>query len=370
MKITNQLRELFSPKKIDIVLFHSTGKDLIMPYFRNYRVGIFDFSLSNLNIIILVQSIFLSRGNIKNIKDIYLAKFLQYSNPKIVFTFIDNDARFYRIEQINPSIITFFIQNGYRGGNRDVFDEKFDNFHNKDCQYGKVSYMFTFGKEIGEKYTHFLSGKYLPIGSFRSNLIPVEDKSIKSGTLLFISNFEFNNFFAKSAVIYILNFLSEYILKKGVKLVILARTDSVKEYQFYFKNFKGVFEFIPRQSFQNTYQILDNHEVVLNICSTLGYEAASRGIKTAFFHILNDYLDLSYSFNFAWPKNVNVSGLFWTNKADFFLFEEILDRLFMISKKEYNKFLEDIKFQEIIEFDPENRKVDIYISEILKNTFL
>ena len=84
---------------------------------------------------------------------------------------------------------------------------------------------------------------------------------------------------------------------------------------------------------------------------------------------LNDYLNLSCSFNFAWPKTIKEKGLFWTNKADFVLFEDILDRLFLVSKKDYLKYLDEVNFKEIIEFDPENSKTQIFLSDLFKYSF-
>lgn len=53
----------------------------------------------------------------------YLLKYIDYVDPKLVITSIDNNRDFYRIKKFKPNIITIFFQNGHRtGGNGDIFE--------------------------------------------------------------------------------------------------------------------------------------------------------------------------------------------------------------------------------------------------------
>ena len=83
------------------------------------------------------------------------------------------------------------------------------------------------------------------------------------------------------------NLLSKFVFKNGIKVTVLgAHLDpNLKKVEFmiFKKIFKNNLKFIPRDEKRQTYKILDNAEMVINIDSTAGYEAASRGTKVAFF---------------------------------------------------------------------------------------
>ena len=113
-----RIRKIWTlPKKCDVLIFNSkdnnpieVGLTQILSSYGN--VG--RFTLPNdgeVNLPILLLSI-LKRG----IKfSAYCDSYIQRVDPKLVITYIDNNATFYPIASRNPSVKTMFIQNGTRG---------------------------------------------------------------------------------------------------------------------------------------------------------------------------------------------------------------------------------------------------------------
>lgn len=103
----------------------------------------------------------------------------------------------------------------------------------------------------------------------------------------------------------------------------------------------------------SSYETADASEVFVSIDSTLGYESAARGNKTAIFSIRSKLLGL-VGFTYGWPGRYPDEGPFWTNRPDASAFERILDHLFDIDDEQWQEALAGSAFSNVMVYDPGN----------------
>ena len=138
-----------------------------------------------------------------------------------------------------------------------------------------------------------------------------------------------------------------------------------KEFKYFQSQLKGInFEFIPREIKRETYQILDQANVLISIDSTLGYESISRGNKICVFSTLPNKYPTNSS-KFGWPANLSDRGFFWTNSLEYSEFLRVIKDTLMISDEEYFKYKTGNIIPEQIIRDPDNKIFQKLISEIV-----
>jgi surface carbohydrate biosynthesis protein len=91
--------------------------------------------------------------------------------------------------------------------------------------------------------------------------------------------------------------------------------------------------------------------VVVSIDSTLGYESASRGKKTAIFSIRTHLMSVA-ALNYGWPGTYPDEGPFWTNCPNPVVFERILDHLFVANDEQWHAELAEHGFASVMTYDP------------------
>ncbi|EKT85646.1 LA_1612 family putative O-antigen biosynthesis protein, partial [Leptospira santarosai] len=149
------------PKKGILLFYDSVGYDAFESYISCYNPVVLHVRGEILNIPIFLLSVL--KGSIG--WQGYINTFIHYVSPRLILTFIDNNPKFYKLKELHPNAITMFVQNGFRGEIGDVF-----GYLNRKENYN-VDYMLTFGSDIGEKYSQYVKGKFVPIGSFKNNII-------------------------------------------------------------------------------------------------------------------------------------------------------------------------------------------------------
>ena len=112
----------------------------------------------------------------------YLQKYVDYINPKILITYIDNNPLFYELKLKHGK--KFFIQNGRRTA-LDIF---FSKNKLKKKKFYFVDYMLVHNDIIGKKYQKLIRGKSIKFGSLQSNSCKVI-KSQKKYDLMYVSTF-------------------------------------------------------------------------------------------------------------------------------------------------------------------------------------
>ena len=141
-----------------------------------------------LNFFILVLTIFKKKKSKKFIQN-YMINYIEYCDPRIIINFIDNYINFYELKDFFSKKKFISIQNGYRGGPRDIFYLIQRKTHLPEW---KCDYLLTFNDIVGNEYKKYINCKTLAIGSFRNNFFK-NDNIYKKNTLAFISSYIYKN---------------------------------------------------------------------------------------------------------------------------------------------------------------------------------
>lgn len=359
------------PRRADVLIFdvgRNPGFDRgLEELLRPYATESLPLLTLEVNVPVLLASLF-ARGSLRNG---YYDRYIARVAPRLVITYVDNNPEFYSFAVRNPQVKTMFIQNGTRGYLADVF-EILDR--KPPAETFKVDYMMTFGSLVGAEYAKYISGKVVPMGSFRNNLVPLRRQKVKD-TLAFISQYrdtlgfdmggEFYSFrqFWEQADRLIIPFLVEYAKARGKTFCIVPCTGHYrdpalleKEKQYYNGLAGCECAYSEWQWHGSSYDVIDATEVVVTIDTSMGLEATARGTKAAIFSIRSTLLSLMNPpfLSYGWPGSYADDGSFWTNRPDPAAFERILDHLFAISNEQWQAELAEHQFGNIMAYDPEN----------------
>ncbi|WP_367191062.1 LA_1612 family putative O-antigen biosynthesis protein [Leptospira mayottensis] len=364
------------PKKGILLFYDYVGYDAFEGYISCYNPIVLHVRGEILNIPIFLLSVL--KGSVS--WQGYIDSFIRHVNPKLILTFIDNNPRFYKLKESHPDVITMFVQNGFRGEIGDVF-----GYLNPKENYN-VDYMLTLGSDIGEKYSQYIKGEFVSIGSFKNNIILKKSrKSLKNNVILFISQYisppkkNAEPFFLEpngskyyweqfyEAEYLLLPFLKEYCFEKNLSIKVCGRSKKYdkNEFNFYKNFFEGLdWSMASHDTLTSSYELINSANLIVFIDSTLGYEALARGIKAAAFPIRCRSLK-NESYKFGWPGYFSDNGPFWTNDQDPVVFKRILDHLTKISSEDWKHELQQSGFFKIMNFDPENLKFINLLRKIL-----
>jgi surface carbohydrate biosynthesis protein len=366
-------KKFYSPKKGGVLIYDSFNAEMISEYIPATHIEVIYLDGDVVNVFCLIYAILDKSFWQGKFLKAYVRAYILLSKPMLVITFVDNDERFYSLSREFKNIKTMIIQYAWRGEHADIFEriEKKDHY--------KVDYMLVFGSAIGKKYGEYISGKVVPIGSFKNN-IPKKVCEIKRG-VVFISQYRkvrsnvfytcFNGTEITRDMFYeperlVLNFLAEWCALNGKELIIVAHSSDLDgmEREFYDECIGDFsFDFKSRESSLSSYSYIDQAEIVVFIDSTLGYESLARGNKTAAFTCRGKSID-SVSFNFGWPGVYPDNGPFWTNKIDTNEFNRVMDFLVNVDDKKW-ELCQKNYISEIMEYDQNNKKFQSILTEIL-----
>lgn len=296
----------------------------------------------------------------------YQEFYIKFVNPKFIITMIDNNINFYKLKNYFPNTIFIAIQNSHRMAVSDFFS-RIKKIKNSNLNL-KCDYILTYNDNVKRKYKEIINANFITVGSFKSNSYK---KSVLRNKyqIVYISDFRAKNKIEKQYISWnrwfgdvenLLINLSKFLKLNNLKITILGGTTDqqlIEEKEYYKKIFKNNFKFIPRDQKRDNFKISDNSKIVININSTLGYEALSRGTKTAFFSVRSkDNKFISTRFN--WPASIPKKGKFWTNSS---------------SPREINRILNflknttHLKWKKIIDKDHSNKLIFDYNNTIFKN---
>jgi surface carbohydrate biosynthesis protein len=301
----------------------------------------------------------------------YSFQYLTCVNPIVALTYIDNNHLFYQLKSHQKDLTTIFVQNGVKGELGDVFGLLKMQTHIPNKHH--VDYMLTFGNVAGRKYSEYIEGKTISIGSFKNNLHQSKPQK-PSKFVLFISQYRsppqpesrpvvisgnqkisWKQFY--SAEEFILPLLQQYCLQNNLKLKIcMCSADQTKEESNYFISLLGneTVELLKRTSIYSGYDNVDAAEFVVFVDSALGYESLARGKKSAAFTLRGESLG-STTCNFGWPADIPDSGPFWTNRADEREFNRVMDYITSVSDEDWEQTRQRY-IPELMEYDPGNTR--------------
>ena len=301
-----------------------------------------------INLFILFKSI-IKYKSLK--KKNYLSEYINYVNPKVLITFIDNDLSFYKVN-VSSLIKKVVIQNAWRTAEPNSISFKYGL--KKQSKRYTVNNMFVFNKYIKRNYNNFVNSKFHIIGGVKSNFFRVK-KSKKKYDLLYISTFRDRNLNEKisnkinySDIIKIqekvVKILVRYAKKNNLKLFILgAKKNNLNEYNFY-KNLidKDQFRYLDHDPNQ-TYLRIDLSKLVVSMDSTLTYETISRGNKLVVFDFKYKLCQTIRSRKFGWPKKLDKNGFFWTSSENYKDCSKLMDRVINIKYESWLKIIKGYK---------------------------
>ena len=356
------------PKKNRVVLYRYDGKELLDKYIKE-NISILD-PFNEIYLIVLIKS--LLDFSFKNILLNYNKTFISMTKPKFVFTYIDNDLKFYFLKDFFKKIKFISIQNGYRGGINDKkykndyidsmeeFNLKVSKIHSLKCDF-----ILTFNKDVSKKYNKFIKAKTLVIGSIKSNIFKIKEYKNKN-ILSFICESAMNQEYAFDQKVYfdnnkykitlndwllaekkIIPYLAEYCEKKNFKFQIITKGNSKYEKVFYKNLIKDKFKYtiITKKNRLQGYELVDKSNYIVSIGSSLAYEALSRKKKVAFLPIRKEILknkgfNLDFSqYDFGWPSKFRQKGFFWTHFNNTGEFNRVLNFITNISDKKWLKLI-------------------------------
>lgn len=350
------------PNQLEILIYDSFGADVLEEYLRSYKVGILSVRGETINIPCLLLAVLKFEFWKGQPVNAYTEVYIRTVSPKVIITYIDNNAVFYAISNRFPEIKTILIQNGLRDDWLGVFSKNV-KFH--------VDYMLVFGTAIAKYYREHISGNVKAIGSFKNNKIIKSGNSF-DGTVLFISQYRDNAnnnapFFVStngisicfdqfySCELQVLKFLGKWCNhnKRHLQICGASLDETGSEEDFYRDILIGFnWEYISRTDSYSSYGLVDSAEIVVCIDSTLGYESIVRGNKTACFSSRGYDLD-KVDRKFGWPANLPENGPFWTNDRDDEQFQRVMDYLSKVSAPDWEQTRKRYSSQ-IMNFDSGN----------------
>jgi len=348
---------LFFKRKL-VFKFPSKKKYLIYDYVERFHFLIkVDYEKitirKEINFFVLIYSIFFFFKNKYKLSHSYINAYISIVNPKIVFTFTDNDLFFYKLKKDNLNIKFISFQNGTRSISGDMFALQKTN-KNLACDE-----IYVHNKFIGHEYKKLIKTKIILAGSLLNNFYKKNTKTRYDIT--FISqfenkeNFNFKNYLGESiswndyykAEYNVLKIIKKFTTDNNLLLNICGRfrTNNNNEKNFYENILKKNFSFSVPNAENNQYSICDKSKLVVFIDSTLGYESISRGNKTLSISIRNEIVN-DHSFKFGWPKYFPTSGPCWTSIYNEKLIYKLLHDNFNQDKNYWNinnkKYLKDL----------------------------
>ena len=357
---------LYPPKQNEILIFDKVGSSTLYEIFPDVlisRTSTISIRGEELNLYVLLINLFKLKLKRKN----YIYTYIKIVNPKILITYVDNNPLFYELKKNNQEFTTIFFQNGWRSFDFDVF-EKLSQIQNAKDKF-HVNYMFVFGKAINKKYSQFVNGKVLNIGSIRNNFY-IKRNFKKQKIIVYLSQwieteFSINNKkYDNKSYSYpcdklIIPELLKFGNKNNLSIFILTRSKYKSKYEdqeikYFKREFGSHLNFFERDKYDSSYQIIDSCNLITGVDSTLLYESILRYNKTCIFSVRGNILGLR-GFNFGWPHNYDPYGEFWTNIPETKKIKNILTNMQNISEKKLNELYHNINIKNIMCYDEGNQ---------------
>jgi surface carbohydrate biosynthesis protein len=366
------------PKKCEVLILDATRPgDVLMEYFKPWSPEMLHIRGELLYIPVLLASLF--KG--ENISNAYIDCFIKKASPRLVVTFMDHYVHFYTLSKKHPKVKTLFIQNGLKCYYFDLF-EVLDGFEADATSNFFVDYMMVFGSIAEKKYSQYIAGKTVAMGSVKNNLVRKE-KTTQRGVIALVSQWRIDegleakdNFFPTKEFWenpdgFVIQCLDQYARTKNKRLMIIpnrlknSSEDLYKREEEYFTKLLGSKpEFLCSSGEYPAYQAVDSAEIVVALDSTLGLESIARGNKTAIFSIRGHFVG-DPSRAFGWPGKFEDEGCFWTNNPNVDSFARILDYLFEVDEEQWQKDIQAVDFSSVLSYDPGNSILKETIEQIL-----
>lgn len=382
------------PTHKKILIFAKDESHNIIKYFDKDEYDILDIRGHNINIYIVILTIF--KFGFSNLIKNYSQCYVDTVQPNFLITFVDNNLNFYKIKSNGKyKLKKIAIQNAYR---RDTHPDLFSKFDEVKKENLRADYILCFNKKVGKFYSELFDCVSLPIGSFKNNLFPKLNKELNfdgKKTFLFVSQFRpkggfdtgllrenDKNFFPKPLVEehalynksdynlitysdfyqtenFLLPIVFDFCLKKNylfkINFVFPSSHRYFNEELEFYKTIlpRYIHEAKLKENKTDSYKNMNSSDVIVNIDSTMGYEALARGLKTITF--INRPVTFKRNLDkFAWPNDFGKKGKIWTTQLSELEINRLLKYIDEVDELEWNNYINTIK-SDMMEFDYDNK---------------
>ena len=296
----------------------------------------------------------------------YALSCVEYINPKIVITFIDNDFTFQWLSKKYNNAEFYSIQNGHRSKTCVYYEVL-----NSDNTIKLISMpnFVCFGQSDVDnllKYGHTIETAHC-VGSLRGSYKHLfKNKPEKNKySICFVSQHDDTPFFRcdKGSILWqeveepVYNLLNLYLEKYHLPACIACRSSTKEEYNFFLDRFGDKVTILPAKITNNissTYELMESSEVIIALNSTAAYEALGWGKKVLFCFFHDDEEDPYYK-----------DSLFSIRKSDPTEFENKLNALFDMNQDDYEMMTaKDRKY--LMNYNPDV-PVHVYMRNIIEN---
>ena len=319
------------PKKSENYILDYTGSQKIIKLlFSNKLIPIIESNHKEiyLGIIILIPYYIIKKRNLNNI---YLYSLIKFTKAKFVFSFIDTSYNLTKVfKELSDTKIIFFLNGRYTLKNRFLDAQKTKEKYSLD-------YYFVSSNSAKIFFENYIEGNIIVSGSLVNNSF-IKPKITNIKKVQWISQFreygKWNKILLEDDK-FIIKILEQFCLKKNIDLEILLVTKSPLE-KIYFNNFSSNLKFVESNAF--SYDNVSSDAIIAGSDSNFTYECFGRGFKTAFFTIRSKILNDDCR-KFNWPLCNDDSGDFWCNNHDESKILDIMNFLYEISSKKWEKIV-------------------------------
>jgi len=344
----------------DIWIYPASDKKLFSKIFPELKLRPCHFTLNTQNLIDKIAYKFLKPKKFFKYKTNNV--FSKNRKKNLILSFEDNNIHLWQIEKNIPNTKVYLFQNGWRQ------KEFFDQFSQTTRNRYQVSRYFSLGHGQKKCFFGLKKTNIIPAGNIKNNFFRFKNEPRKK-SILFISQFlPIHKIFTNKSNVKSYKFFGEidkliisicetFAKKNGAKVYILGRLSLLPNFskleKNYYKNITPSSKVLSPHHEKFTYNEISKHNLLVTVDSTLAYEAAAKGIKTCFFPIRSTNLHLSDR-RFGFPQPFPETGFCWSNRFDKNKIMNILADNFNSTKESYSKRLKEIKFSDVIIYDPDN----------------
>ena len=167
-------------RRADVVVVFPIGTDTLRDAYPEISFAVVDPRESAIHAPTALRCLLHGRPGAADYLDAMLARI----RPSTVITFVDNFEPFMWLKDRHPEMTFVTVQNGVRGVSGDLLGDLGRDARAVERQR-RVDHAFVFGPAIAERLAPHLRATYHPVGSFRSNAVPVRRSN--EGLLGFVS---------------------------------------------------------------------------------------------------------------------------------------------------------------------------------------
>ena len=317
-----------------------------------------------LNLPIIIECIFEFKVTSLN----YYLKYIKYSQPKVIFCFLDHINIFYLLGELSNTK-TILFQYGTKSWDMGIFGNKI-LYNDKNYEKFFVDYIFVHNKGLANLYNKFVRGKKIVIGSFQGNFCNLEIK--KKEEINFLSSYRANLNQAEweEGDKVVIKYLYKLSQKTKIKFNISGRSldDEIGEKKYYSSLLDGDYNFISKKENPDSSYVMERYKYTFSNFSTMIKENLARGNRCGFLlHKPNINQEHIFRFGYGKFEKLSDTGPFWANmkKFDAKEVEKVFNFVIHATEIEWKKIKQ--KFVDpVIEFDHNNKKFFDILKDIDK----